>query len=119
MAWGSKSQIITAASVTDTESFSSAVTLNPGESAVVEVEADFPSSPTDYLIASIYSTLDDTSENWDDTPILSWPLINTLDPNKAAVVINDLYKFRIGVKASGSTDTITVDAWYRKNGISL
>ena len=58
-----------ALSVSTAELFSDAITLNPGESAHVQVEADFPTTPTDDLEVRLYGTLDDTSENWDDTPI--------------------------------------------------
>lgn len=124
MAWSSKTQIITSQSVSTSEVFSSAITLGPGESAHIEVEADFPATPTDDLQVNLYGTLDDSTENWDDTPKRILIIDNGTDPNKVSFGIDSfgpeaLYKCRIGVKRTGSTDTITVDAWYRKNGISL
>jgi hypothetical protein len=62
MAWGSKTSIIASAAVTNTEVFSSPFSLEPSERAEVEVEADFPATPTDTLIVSFYATLDDSSE---------------------------------------------------------
>lgn len=119
MSWSSKTQIITAASVAGTETFSSSVTLNPGEVAHVEVEADFPASPTDELVVALYGTLDDSSENWDDTALLKFNMEYSPDPNKMSFVVAGLYKFRLGVVRTGSTDTITVDAYYRKDGVNI
>ena len=119
MAWGSKTQIMTAAAVAGTELFSTPVTLNPGESAQVEVEGDFPVSPTDELVVSVYGTLDDSAENWDDTAILKLNIAKSPDPNKVSFIVSGLYKFRLGCVRSGSTDTITTDAYYRKDGVNL
>lgn len=119
MAWGTKNTIINAQSVSGTEVFSSAVGLNPGEVAHVQVEADFPATPTDNLIVKIYGTLDDTSENWDDTPLFQQEIDNGIDPNAISLVIAGVYKFRLGVIRDGSTDTITVNAYERRDGVSL
>lgn len=119
MSWGSKNQIITSQSVSGTEVFSSAVTCNPGSEQHVEVEADFPASPTDNLLVRLYGTLDASSENWDDTPIFEFSIDNGTDPNKVSFQVSGLYKWRLGVVRDGSTDTITVDAWYRDDGVSL
>lgn len=119
MAWSSKTQIMTSQSVAGTELFSSAVTLNPGESAHVEVEGDFPVTPNDDLEVRVYGTLDDSTENWDDTPIYKFTISNSIDPNKASIVIIDVYKFRVGAIRTGATDTITTNMWYRKDGVSL
>ena len=71
MAWGSKTQIETAASVAGTELFSDKVDLNPGEQAHVQVVAN-SGGTTDNLIISVYTTLDATSENWDTVPLFSF-----------------------------------------------
>jgi len=118
MAWGSKTQIASGVSATSTETYSSAITLNPRELAHVQVKADFPTSPTDHLEVSVYTTLDDSSETWDDVPIYAFQISNTSDPSVASIQLSGLYKFRLGFKATGSTDTITVDAWVRKDGVS-
>lgn len=69
---------------------------------------------------SVYGTLDASTENWDDTPFVVFQIDKAIDPNKVAFVIKDVYKFRVGVKRSGSTDTITsADFSYRLNGVSL
>lgn len=119
MAWGSKSQIITAASVSTTETFSSKVSLNPREMAHCIVKADFPASPTDDLIVSVYTTLDASSETYDDVPLIQFAIDNGTDPSTVPLVVGPgIYAFRIGVVASGTTDTITVDAWQRVDGVS-
>lgn len=119
MSWGSKTQIATNLSVSSSELYSNAVTLNPGESAHAEVEADFPASPTDELTVKLYGTLDDSSENWDDTPMWTQNIANSPDPDKIAIPVSGLYKFRFGFARDGSTDTITVNAWVRKDGVNL
>ena len=95
MAWGSKTQIATSLSVSTAELFSDAFTLDPGESAHVQVEADFPSTPTDDLEVRLYGTLDDSSENWDDTP---FQYLGTLDkgtdPNAFSCIVSGIYKAR-------------------------
>ena len=68
MAWGSKNQIATSLSVVGTELFSSAVSLDPGESCHVQVIGN-SSSTNSSLIISVYTTLDASSENWDTVPI--------------------------------------------------
>ena len=120
MAWGNKTQIANALSITATEVFSDSFTLNPGESAHVQVEADFPASPTDDLEVRLYGTLDESSENWDDT-VLQYlgTLDKGTDPNAMSFIVSGIYKGRIGFKRSGSTDTITVNAWLRKDGVNI
>ena len=120
MSWGNKTQIATSLSAAATEVFSDAITLNPGESAHVQVVADFPETPTDDLEVRLYGTLDESSENWDDTPL---QYLGTLDkgtdPNAFSCIVSGIYKGRLGFKRSGATDTITVNAWIRKDGVSL
>ncbi|HQM37584.1 MAG TPA: hypothetical protein PLN64_01550 [Candidatus Bipolaricaulis anaerobius] len=118
MAWGDKTTIIDAASVT-TETFSTAFTLNPGETAHVQVDANFPSTPTDSLVVNVYSTLDASSENWDDSPVYQFMLSKAIDPHSLSFLVFGLYKVRLGVFRDGTTDTITVSAWYRVDGVSL
>lgn len=119
MSWGNKTQIMSDVAVAGTEQFSGVVLLTPGETAHVEVEADFPAGPTDELVVALYGTLDDSAENWDDTPITKFNISNTPDPNKVSFVVSGVYKFRLGCVRSGSTDTITTNAYYRKDGVDL
>lgn len=122
MAWGSKTQITNAANISGTskQSRSTAVTLNPGETAHVQVEANPPTTPTDDLEVYIETTLDDAAENWDDSeygaPIT---IVNSIDPNARSFLITGVYKFSLIYACTGGTDTIAVSAWYRKDGVSL
>lgn len=119
MAWGTKTQIITAQSVGGTEVFSSWVSLTPGEIAQIQVKADFPASPTDHLEVRVYGTLDDSSEVSDTQSALATVIVNTDDPAYKSFPISGFVKFRLGVIRDGTTDTIDVDAWVRKDGVDL
>lgn len=124
MAWGSKVSATQLTSITTEQFFSFSgtafVTLNPGESAHIQVDINPPATPTDYGVVSCYGTLDDSSENWDDSPFFSMFIDKSIDPCSASFIISGVYKFRIGVKRSGSTDTLaSADCIYRKDGVSL
>jgi hypothetical protein len=94
--------------------------LNPRETAHVQVSVDFPSSPTDHLLVAVYTTLDDTSKVWDIIPMMEFLIENTTDPNRISFLVTGVYKFRVGVRRSGSTDTITsADLSYRKDGVNV
>ena len=44
---------------------------------------------------------------------------NTTDPNRLSFLVTGVYKFRVGVRRSGSTDTITsADLSLRKDGVN-
>jgi hypothetical protein len=48
------------------------------------------------------------------------PLENTTDPNRISFLVTGVYKFRVGVRRSGSTDTITsADLSLRKDGVNV
>ncbi len=120
MTWGADTASTQLTSVSDTEQFfTQTPQLNPGEQAHVEVEANPPSTPTDELIVSVYGTLDDSTESWDEVPILTFRIANTPDPNKASFIVSGVFKFRVGVASSGSTDVWTVDMNHRVDGVSL
>ena len=110
--WSSESTIINAASVTTgTNSSNVDLETNGYEGAHVTVDADFPASPTDNLTVEVYPSLDGT--NYDDTPIFTQEIDNGTDPNQISMIIRDVAHFRLTVKRSGSTDTITVTAKYQ------
>ena len=119
MAWGSKTSATQLTSITTEQFFDATPQLNPQEQVHCEVEVDFPTTPTDDAVVSIYGTLDESSENWDDTPLMAFTIDKGTDPNKMSWTMSGLYKFRVGVKRSGSTDTLTTaDFSYRKDGVS-
>ena len=122
MAWGSKTQISSAVTVNSTtlQDQSTAVTLNPGETAHVQVECDFGTTPTGNMEVHVFTTLDASSENWDDTSYgAPYTILNTIDPNAISFTIRDVYKFSLMYKNSAGTTSNTVSAWYRVNGVSL
>jgi hypothetical protein len=82
-------------------------TLNPRETAHLQVSVDFPGSPTDHAIVAVYTTLDDSSEVWDLIPMMEFLIENAADPNRISFLVTGVYKFRVGVRRSGSADTIT------------
>jgi hypothetical protein len=65
-------------------------------------------------------TLDDTSEVWDLIPMMEFLIENTTDPNRISFLVTGVYKFPVGVRRSGSTDTITsADLSLRKTASTL
>ena len=120
MAWGDKVASTQLTSVTSTEQFfSQTPQLSPGETAHVEIELNPVTSPTDNLVVSVYGTLDTSTQSWDEVALFSFEIDKGTDPNKASFKINDVFSFRVGVKAAGGTDTHTsVDMNHRVNGIS-
>lgn len=119
MGWGSKSQIASSLSVAGTELFSSAVSLNPKELSHVQVIGN-SNGTTDSLVISVYTTLDDSSENWDTVPIMQFTLDCTDgNDNDISFDVEGVYKYRIGFVRDGSTDTITTNAYYRNDGVSI
>lgn len=120
MAWGSKTSATQLTSITTTEQFfDETPQLNPRETAHVEVEVDFQSTPTDGVVVSVYGTLDATSESWDDEPLMQFKVDEGTDPNKVSFLVSGVYKFRVGVAASDGADTHTsADMSFRKDGVS-
>lgn len=114
--WGTKTKVANALNVAGTEQYSNAITLNPGESCDLQVVPTFPGS--DNLLVYLYTTLDDDTEQWDDVPL---QYLGRIASSKAArsFVINGFYRGRIGFVREGSTDTIVVNAWMRKDGVNV
>jgi len=92
-------------SITTEQFFSVEPTLDVYEGAVVQVSVNFPTSPTDNAIISVYAQQD--GSNYDVVPFLQFTIDRANDPSRVTFVVKDVYKFRIGIKRSGSTDTIT------------
>jgi len=117
MGWGSETTE-NKTSVTSTEQFSANITLNPGELAHIEVDANPAASPSYDLVVSVYGSLDQT--NYDDTPLYSFTIDKDTDPNQVGFVVSGLYSFRVGVKVNGASSTYTgVDINWRKDGVNL
>ena len=112
--WKKKTQIIAAVAVAGTELFSSAITLNPGKSAHIQVIGN-SNGTTDNLIIAVYGSLDAGGQNWDTVAVFKIELDCTDgNDNDISFVVSGLYSFRIGCVRSGTTNTITTDAYYRK-----
>lgn len=120
MAWGSDTTSTQLTSITTEQFFSQTPQFNPRELAHCQVDVNFPVSPTDNAIIAVYATLDTTTENWDDTPILEFTIDNALDPNAVSFTVGPgIFKFRVGVRRDGTTDTITsADMSHRVDGVS-
>lgn len=120
MAWSSKTTSTQLTSISNTEQFfSQTPTSTPRELYHVEVDVNFVVTPTDDMIVAVYTTLDASSENWDDTPFMEFVIDKGTDPNKRSFLITGVYKFRVGVRASGATDTHTsADMAFREDNVS-
>lgn len=124
MSWQTEVAATQLTSITTEQFFSfggsTKLSLQPGESMVVQVKANPPTTPTDHLIVAVYGTLDETSEQYDTTPFMEFTIDKALDPNYVSFIISGLLYFRIGVRRSGTTDTYTdADCSYRKDGVNL
>ncbi len=117
MAWGTEDSI-TKSNLTETEVFGNNHTLNPGESAHVEIDADFIGSPTDNIIVRVFGSIDGT--NFDDTPIMAFKIDKDVDPNQVSFIVSGVKGFRIGLFMDGGTDT-TSDATINviKDGVNI
>ena len=119
MAWGAKQTATQLTGIQSTEKFfTSSVNVGLGDYAHVQIKIDFPADPVDTAIVSVYATLDATSEVWDTEPIQTHAIGPGTDKIKSFVV-NDVYKFRVGVVRSGSTDTLVADMAYRVGDVVL
>ena len=87
MAWGSDTAATQLTGITTEQFFDQVPTLNPRETAHVQVSVDFPGSPTDHAIVAIYTTLDDASEVWDLIPMMEFLIENTTDPNRISFLV--------------------------------
>jgi hypothetical protein len=105
MAWGSDTAATQLSSITTEQFFHQVPTLNPRETAHVQVSVDFPGSPTDHAIVAVYTTLDDSSEVFDVIPMMEFLIENTTDPNRISFLVTGVYKFRVSLAADGRTRT--------------
>lgn len=120
MTWTSKSTQTQLTSITTEQYFATFISLNPGEVLHGQVKVTFPGSPTDSAIISLYTTLDASSEVWDTTAFRSYLLDKGTSPGYLAFSVSGIYKCRVGVKRSGTTDTLTsADMGWRTDGVTL
>ncbi len=120
MAWGSDTAMTQLTTVSDTEQFfTTLITLNPREIAHLQADINFAGT-TDDMICSVYTTLDASTEVWDDTPLFDFLIDKDTDPHQVSFTVGPgIYKFRIGMKSTGATDDHTsADVSYRVDGVS-
>jgi len=105
---------------TATSHYSEWITLNPGESAQLQIESVFGSTGSD-MYWRIVETLDASSENADtvgrQAGSLGFVASSTV---RRTITVTGPYKFRVEVRKGGTTaGTYTPNVYMRKNGISI
>lgn len=100
------------ASVT-TGTNSDLVDLTQHEGAHVTIDADFPPTPVDDLTVEVYPTANGGTD-YDDTPSHSFNISRNTDPNQVSFIVEKVAGFRVRVKRTGTTNTITVTMKYRR-----
>ncbi len=121
MSWSAPFIATQLTGLVDTEQFFTLLIgeLNPGESVEVHIEGNPPASPTGDAQINLYGTLDDTSENWDDTPFQSLIVPSSPDPSKVSFSIYGRYKVRVGAIILVASETWTMDMEFRRDGVSV
>jgi hypothetical protein len=120
MAWSTRDTATQLVDITTEQFFDDLFTLNPGETAHLQISVDFPSTPTDHAIIAVYTTLHASSEDWDEIPYMEFVIDNANDTSDVAFTVSGIYKFRVGVRRSGTTDTLAfADLANRLDGVSL
>lgn len=104
--------------ITTEQFFDDQPQADPNEVVDVEVDVNFPTTPTDNAIVSVYGSLDGGTD-FDDTARMSFVIDNGIDPNQRGFQTFGIYQYRVGVKRDGSTDTITsADMNHRQGSMS-
>jgi hypothetical protein len=88
-----------------TEQYFDAIVLDNYAGVHVQIEVNFPGSPTDDAIIAVYTRVDGT--NWDVVPLFEQTIDNGDDPSRVSFHLSGYYEFRVGIRRSGTTDTIT------------
>lgn len=104
--WGALDSATQLTSITTEQFFDDEPQADPNEFVDVEIDVNFPASPTDDAIVAVYGTLDGGTD-YDDTARLEFIIDNGTDPNQKGFNTFGIYQYRVGVRRSGSTDTIT------------
>lgn len=100
------------------DGFAVPISLNPGETANIQIEADFPVTPTDDLDWQILSS-PDGGTTWDVQPIAAGRLLNGDDPNRVSLSVAGYRTVKVQAARTGSTDLIDVTVRVAKDGVSL
>lgn len=108
------------ADYTATSHYSQWDTLNPGESAHLQIESSFASTGND-MYFRVIGTLDASSENADSVAFIagSLPFIASTTQRRS-VMLTGPYKYRVEVRKGGTAaGSYTPNVYVRKNGISV
>ena len=110
--------------ITNTEQlFTESITLKPGELVHLQVKVLFDAAPDADVKVNIYTTLDDSSEEWDSEPFTGGRVnLSGDNPGKISFPIQDIYKFRIGVvldQSMGIVAALTADIKWRLDNVDL
>lgn len=108
------------ADYTATNHYSQWDTLNPGESAHLQIESAFGSTGND-MYFRIVGTLDANSENADSVAFVSGsiPFVASTTQRRS-VTLTGPYKYRVEIRKGGATaGSYTPNVFVRKNGISV
>ncbi len=114
--WGSDSALTTQTAIDNsTEEFMGTIDLATSLSAHIQLEIDNESgSITDDVIIAVYSTLDASTEVFDDVAFQTFRITPTgITLERLSFVVSGVYKFRIGALSAGATDTYAVGGDYR------
>lgn len=115
--WGTKTSLGSQTAINNTtEEFLNTVDLSAALQAHVQLEVDneHASAVTDAVIVNVYTTLDDSSEDWDERPFMAFRVLPTsINAEDVSFVVSGVYRFRIGLLSAGATNTYTVGGNYR------
>lgn len=101
--------------ITTEQFFDLTPTLDGWDGIVIQIKVTFPAAPTDNLVVSIYGNVKATPE-WDTLPIMQFEIPKVAGgSNSLSITLTGHYQYRVGVKRSGSTDTIpSADMTFRR-----
>ena len=114
--WGSDTALTTQTAIDNsTEEFMGTIDLATALSAHIQLEIDNESgSVVDAVIISVYSTLDASSEVFDDVAFMRFRVTPAgIALERMSFVVSGVYKFRIGALSAGPTDNYAVGGDYR------
>ena len=123
MAWSGESTISSGVTVNSTtlQDASTSVTLNPGEEAHVQVQANWPVTPISNLIVQVQTSVDGGTD-WDTEDESYMSLVmdsGGADPAYRSFSVSEVKEFRLMYKLDTGTDAVVVTTTYVKNGVSL
>lgn len=114
MTWGAKTSATQLTGINTTEQFFDAIVgLAPVDSVHIQIGATGTPGGTDGLDISVYSTLDDTTEEWDTVAVTTMQLTTESTLEDVSIILSGIYRFRVGVVSAGATDTQVADMSYR------